>query len=50
MNAKNKKYDCEVCSKIICKQCGWEASDSDVKQIQTGELTVCPECGWSPSS
>lgn len=39
---------CNDCFKIICKQCGWEASDTDVKQIQSGIMTACPECGWSP--
>jgi hypothetical protein len=40
--------DCQVCYKIICKQCHWEADDSAVAQIQCGAMTACPECGWKP--
>jgi hypothetical protein len=40
--------DCAVCYKIICKGCGWEASDRDVSAIQMGKITACPECGWKP--
>jgi NAD-dependent SIR2 family protein deacetylase len=46
---KMNKQDCETCYKIICKQCGWVASDEEVLKIQRGEMTVCPECGWSPA-
>jgi hypothetical protein len=46
---KSKKENCDICYKIICKQCGWEASDEDVLQIQKGQITACPECGWEPS-
>jgi hypothetical protein len=45
-----KKEDCAICYKIICKQCGWEASDTEVVQIQKGEITACPECGWRPGN
>lgn len=40
--------DCETCFKIICKKCGWAATDADVLKIQKGEMTACPECGWKP--
>ena len=44
-----EKKDCTICYKISCKQCGWEATDSEVAQIQKGEIDSCPVCGWSPS-
>jgi len=44
----NNKKDCDICYKIICKQCKWEANDEEVAQIQQGELTTCPICGWKP--
>lgn len=44
---KNKD-NCDVCYKIICKQCQWEADDDAVSQIQCGIMTACPECGWKP--
>lgn len=40
--------NCTICYKIICKQCGWEADEEAVLQIQCEELTACPVCGWSP--
>jgi hypothetical protein len=40
--------NCDICYKIICKQCGWTASDEEVMKIQKGEITECPECGWKP--
>jgi len=46
---KNRPKDCEICYKIICKQCGWEANDEEVLKIQKGIITACPECGWEPS-
>ena len=45
---KNNK-DCDICYKIICKQCGWEADDEAMMAIQKGTITVCPECGWCPA-
>lgn len=45
---KNKKITCIDCFKIICRQCGWEADDVAVVQIQKGELIACPTCGWKP--
>lgn len=42
--------DCEVCYKIICRSCGWEATDSDVLLIQGGMMTKCPDCGWMPGN
>lgn len=42
------KETCEECFKIKCGQCGWEAADEDVAQIQAGNLTACPVCGWKP--
>jgi len=47
MDVKNKQK-CEICYKIICKGCGWEASDDEVLKIQKEELTACPLCGWRP--
>jgi len=44
---KNEQ-DCEICYKIICKGCGWTATDDEVRQIQKGIITACPECGWAP--
>ncbi|MGI8419137.1 MAG: hypothetical protein ACR2LN_00675 [Candidatus Levyibacteriota bacterium] len=44
----NKEESCDICYKIICKQCGWKANDKAVLQIQKGEITACPECGWKP--
>jgi len=43
-----EKQDCAVCYQIICKRCGWVASDEAVLQIQRSELTACPDCGWKP--
>jgi len=43
-----KEKDCDICYKIICKQCGWEACDAEVLAIQKGEITACPDCGWKP--
>lgn len=40
--------DCDVCFKIICKNCQWTASPRDVLLIQTRRLKECPECGWMP--
>lgn len=44
------KDTCEVCFKIVCKQCGWEPNDIEVEQIQKEIVTNCPHCGWSPKS
>lgn len=43
-----QKEECAICYKIICRQCGWEASEDEVLLIQKQELTVCPICGWKP--
>jgi hypothetical protein len=43
-----QENNCEECFRIICKRCGWVASDEAVSQIQCGKLTACPECGWKP--
>jgi DNA-directed RNA polymerase subunit RPC12/RpoP len=43
-----QKENCDICYKIICRQCGWEADDDAVLKIQKGEITACPECGWKP--
>lgn len=48
MDGKTSKEPCDICYKIICKQCGWEAQDCDVLAIQKGEMNACPECGWKP--
>lgn len=40
---------CDICYKIRCRECGWEASDEEVLQIQQKALTACPICGWQPS-
>jgi len=40
---------CEICFKIICRKCGWEANDEEVKKIQQEILTACPLCGWKPA-
>ncbi len=45
---KGKKLECNACYRIICKQCGWEATDEEVSRIQKGELAACPVCGWKP--
>lgn len=47
---KDQNQDCEVCYKIKCKNCGWEASDLQVRKIASGEITYCPACGWKPGS
>lgn len=48
---KMKNTDtCENCYRIICKKCGWQASNEDVLKIQNGELTACPVCGWIPGN
>ena len=48
-NAKNNfNQSCEVCYKIICRGCGWEAGKEDAILIQKEELTSCPLCGWAP--
>jgi hypothetical protein len=47
MKEKNTE-SCDICYKIICKGCGWEASGEEVLKIQKGELTACPVCGWKP--
>lgn len=41
--------NCDICYKIICRKCGWEASSEEVLQIQKEELTACPLCGWKPT-
>lgn len=46
---KQKIQECEICYKIVCKRCGWEAFDEEVEKIQKGYITACPECGWSPA-
>jgi hypothetical protein len=48
MDKQNNK-SCEICYKIICNKCGWEADDEAVLEIQKGNITACPECGWTPS-
>ena len=48
LNFMKDKQNCEICYRIICKQCGWVASDYDVSKIQKGELSACPTCGWKP--
>lgn len=47
-NVMKNTNDCDICYKIICRQCGWEADDGAVLQIQKGEMTACPLCGWQP--
>ncbi len=44
-----EKQNCEICYKIICRGCGWEANDEEVLQIQKELLTACPNCGWKPT-
>jgi hypothetical protein len=44
------KNECQVCYKITCKQCGWEATDEDVIKIQKAQLTACPLCDWKPGT
>jgi DNA-directed RNA polymerase subunit RPC12/RpoP len=44
---KNNKH-CVTCFKIICRRCGWIASEEEVAEIQNGEIIACPECGWKP--
>ena len=44
----NNEETCEICYKIICKQCKWEADERAVAQIQSGVMTACPLCGWKP--
>lgn len=39
---------CEICYKIICRKCGWEASSDQVILIQQEILSSCPACLWSP--
>lgn len=48
MQNENLNSNCEVCFKIICKLCGWEADKNEVEAIQSGVLENCPECGWNP--
>jgi len=47
MNTPTKE-NCEICFKIICKSCKWEASEVEIIKIRDGELTSCPICGWKP--
>jgi len=47
---KQEDTHCASCFKIICKQCGWEASDEEVVQIQNETLPACPVCGWKPGN
>ena len=42
--------NCDVCFKIICKKCGWQANNEETKEITVGKLTSCPVCNWSPTS
>jgi hypothetical protein len=49
MSKRQPDKDCDICYKIICKQCGWVASEADVLKIQKSEITACPECGWMPA-
>ena len=39
---------CDVCYKIICKACGWIASDEEAVLVVKEILTKCPVCSWSP--
>lgn len=48
MQNEDLNSKCEVCFKITCKLCGWEADKNEVEAIQSGVLENCPECGWSP--
>ncbi len=45
-----KTVDCDICYKIICRNCKWEANPEETAEISKGNLTNCPICGWSPSS
>ena len=45
---KKNNNHCETCFKIICRRCGWVATDEDVLDIQCGKLTACPKCKWKP--
>ncbi len=47
-NAQDINQDCEVCYKIICKSCGWIASDEETLKVYKKEITSCPLCGWIP--
>jgi DNA-directed RNA polymerase subunit RPC12/RpoP len=49
MEKMQTTIECVDCFKIVCKQCGWEATDMDVIKIQKGEMTACPVCGWKPN-
>lgn len=42
------KDNCDVCYKIICRGCGWEPNEVEVKLIEREVLTSCPDCGWKP--
>jgi hypothetical protein len=44
------KQDCEICYKIICGNCKWEAGEKETEEIQKGNLKNCPTCGWSPNN
>ncbi len=41
--------ECNVCSKIICRGCGWQPNNEESHKIVQGILTACPLCGWSPN-
>ena len=47
---KNDKLQdtCDICTRIVCKQCGWVASDEEAASIRIGVLVMCPVCGWKP--
>lgn len=39
----------DSCPSIKCKNCGWQASDSEAKAIQEKRRHTCPACGWKPT-
>jgi ribosome-binding protein aMBF1 (putative translation factor) len=45
-----KQEVCKDCYRIICKVCQWEATDTEIVQIQEGKLEACPQCGWKPGT
>jgi hypothetical protein len=45
-----KQEECEVCFKIVCRQCKWEPNEKELLLIQQGKLTACPVCGWVPGT
>lgn len=46
---ESTQNQCEVCYRIVCRDCGWEATDEEVLLIQKEEMTSCPICGWKPA-